>query len=115
MCILDNNNFAALQDGQENHFVFAFSLCYLAPRSWNLDVFDPPTLLLKAQHAYTIIVNSNDHHAGAVALTYGGDGVLQWSRRAMQLTIPPINSYHFPSRLHFLDRSYQGSGICSIT
>ncbi len=46
MYISDNNNFAALQHGQENHPVFAFSLWYLAPRSLALEVFKLPILLL---------------------------------------------------------------------
>ncbi len=41
----DNNNFAALQHGQENHPAFAFSLWYLAPRSLALEVFKLPILL----------------------------------------------------------------------
>ncbi len=45
MYISDNNNFAALQHGQENHPVFAFSLWYLAPRSLALEVFRSPILL----------------------------------------------------------------------
>ncbi len=40
MCISVNNDFAALQYGQENRLVF--SLCYLAPRSLALEVFKSP-------------------------------------------------------------------------
>ncbi len=44
--MFDNNNFAALQFGQENDPVFAFSLWYLAPRSLALEVFKSPILSL---------------------------------------------------------------------
>ncbi len=46
MYISDNTNFAALQHGQENDPVFAFSLWYLAFRSLALEVFKSPILLL---------------------------------------------------------------------
>ncbi len=46
MYISDNYNFAALQHGQENDPVFAFSLWYLAPRSLALEVFKSPILLV---------------------------------------------------------------------
>ncbi len=45
MYFSDNNNFAALQHGQENDPVFAFSLWYLAPRSLALEVFKSRILL----------------------------------------------------------------------
>ncbi len=45
MCISVNNDFAALQYGQENRLVFVFSLWYSAPRSLALEVFKSLILL----------------------------------------------------------------------
>ncbi len=46
MCVSVNNDFAALQYGQENRLVFVFSLWYSAPRSLALEVFKSPLPIL---------------------------------------------------------------------
>ncbi len=44
MCVSVNNDFVALQYGQENRLVFVFSLWYSARRSLALEVFKSPIL-----------------------------------------------------------------------
>ncbi len=59
MCISVNNDFAALQYGQENHLVFVFSLWYLAPRSLALEVFKSPILLLLHNNYYSTLSSTS--------------------------------------------------------
>ncbi len=66
MCVSVNNDFAALQYGQENRLVFVFSLWYLAPRRLALEVFKSPILpvLLLLQPLHKV----NEAHNGGLLL-----------------------------------------------